>query len=588
MLRSTRTIATLIRSLNFGTAMVIGTTAVATTVVGCKDESQPEYWVEKLNDKAWKPRSIKRLEQFFEDALTKADKDLTKPEVQKLLDQIAEPLTKTYVDDFDTLDTKTRVSLIKLIASFRDERTVPALKKAFEEYAKKPKEKDYEDMKWAARATEDLRKAGKGADLADPMLQAFLKLKYTSQVGGVTYKDLTAAMLVKPEKSWAGPLRAVLGNEIPKPKQGDLENQKTINNETFWQVTAARILGELDDQESIEPLFICVLDPTKGNVATTAIMALVKLGKPAMERAVKLLKGEDEKLKTTSLAKMQKFTEAKEPPKDEPYVQMAAIILGTMGRVESLPAMIEVMKAQKGGNQALIAQEIAKIPATDDSKAAFKEVFEAQSLDSRMPPGGANSLLSLTEASSLFYDGGMVPWLLERADNQKGSGEDLKTFQANITVTAMKLMKADQADAVKAAVEKYGTKIEKDSFKQAEELVKACGDRVDCYLEKVEKSENQDKANQFIGIKAAYMIGILGDEKARDSLVERLDSIENAAVRYVVANTIDRLTPKGSKEIADKIQKIIDKNAESPDKAKAQADAPLQSVVYRIKARAGG
>ncbi|MCA9627332.1 MAG: hypothetical protein KC766_06690, partial [Myxococcales bacterium] len=119
--------------------MVIGTTAVATTVVGCKDESQPEYWVEKLNDKAWKPRSIKRLEQFFEDAITKADKDLTKPEVKKLLDQIAEPLTKVYVDDFDTLDTKTRVSLIKLLASFRDERTMPALKKAFEEYAKKPK-----------------------------------------------------------------------------------------------------------------------------------------------------------------------------------------------------------------------------------------------------------------------------------------------------------------------------------------------------------------------------------------------------------------------------------------------------------------
>jgi len=588
MLRSTRILASLIRSLNIGTALVIGTTAMATTVVGCKDESQPEYWVEKLNDRAWKPRSIKRLEQFVEDALTKADKDLSKDEVQNLLKLIVDPLTKTYVDDFDTLDTKTRVSLIKLIASFRDERTVPALKKAFDEFAAKPKDKDYEDMKWASRATADLRKEGKGAELAEPMLNAFLKLKFTSQVGGITYKDLTAAMLVKPEKSWAGPLTAAIGTEIPKPKQGEVALQKTINDQIFWQTTSARILGELGEASAIEPLFMLILDPTKGSVATTAVMALVKLGKPAAERAVKLLKGEDEKLKAHSLAKMQKFTDAKEPPKDEPYVQMAAIILGSMGRTDTIAPMIEVMKAQKGGNQALIAQELAKIPATDESKAAFKEVFEAQSLDSRMPPGGANSLLALTEAASLFFDASMVPWLLERADKQKGSGEDLKTFQANVSVTAMKLMKADQAAAVKAAVEKYGTKIEKDSFAQAEELLKQCGDRVDCYLEKVEKSENQDQKNQFIGIKAAYMIGILGDEKARDGLVDRLDTIENAAIRFVVSTCIDRLTPKGSVEVADKIQKIIDRNAESPDRAKAQADAPLQTVNYRIRARTAG
>src|SRR5690606_5752860 len=134
--------------------------------------------------------------------------------------------------------------------------------------------------------------------------------------------------------------------------------------------------------------------------ATTAIMGLVKLGKPAADRAVKLLKGEDEKLKTHSLAKMQKFTEAKEPPKDEPYVQMAAIILGTMGRTDTIAPLIEVMKAQKVENQALLAQELAKIPATDDSKAAIKAAFEAQSLDSWMTPGGAHSMHALTESPS--------------------------------------------------------------------------------------------------------------------------------------------------------------------------------------------
>ncbi|MBX3183072.1 MAG: hypothetical protein KIT72_17205 [Polyangiaceae bacterium] len=587
MLRSTRTLASLIRSLTFGTALVVGTTAVSTTVIGCKDESQPKYWVEKLGENAWKARSIKRLEQFFEDALTKANKDRTRPEVTSLLDQIVEPLTQVYVNDFDTLDAKTRTGLIKLLASFQDERTTPALKKAFEEFAKKPKEKDYEDMRWASRATADLRKAGKGAELAEPMLNAFLKLKFTSMVGGITFKDLTAAMLIKPEKSWSGPLIALLGTDIEKPKQGELELQRQINDQIFWQTTAARLLGEIGDPAAVEPLFMVVLDPTKGAVATTAVMALVKLGKPATDTALKLLKGEDDKLKTHSLARMQKFTDAKEPPKDEPYMQMAAVVLGTMGRAETIPTMIEVMKAQKGGNQALVASELAKIPATDVSKAAFKEVFASQSIDSRMPPQGANSLLALTEQAALFFDADLTPWLLEQADKQKGSGEDVKTLQANLTVSAMKLMKPDQVAAVKAAVEKHGTKVEKDLFAEAESLMKECGDRTACYLERVEKSENQDQKKQFTGMKAAYMIAILGDEAARDSLIERLDAIENPAIRHVVANVIDRLTPQGSVEVADKLQKIIDKNAESPDAQKARGDQSLQGVAYRIRARAG-
>ena len=53
MLRSSRTIASLIHSLVLGTATATTMVLVAATVVGCKDESQPDYWVEKLDDPAW-------------------------------------------------------------------------------------------------------------------------------------------------------------------------------------------------------------------------------------------------------------------------------------------------------------------------------------------------------------------------------------------------------------------------------------------------------------------------------------------------------------------------------------------------------
>jgi hypothetical protein len=205
MLRSSRTVVSLLGSLLMSTATTTtATVLVATTLVGCQDESQPEYWVEKLSDAAWKARAVKRLEQFFEDAVTKNGNDIKAQGVQDLINKTVEPLTKTYVTDYDTLDSKTRVSLIKLLASYRDKRTEPALKKAFDEFAKKPATaKDESDVKWAAKATGDL----KLESLAVPMVEAFAKFRASTMLGGVTYKDYLESMLDMPSKAWVGPQR---------------------------------------------------------------------------------------------------------------------------------------------------------------------------------------------------------------------------------------------------------------------------------------------------------------------------------------------------------------------------------------------
>ena len=120
MFRSSRARASLIRSLLLGTATTaFAVSASSVLLVGCKDESQPDYWVEKLNEASWRSRSVTRLSQFFEDASSKAKGDNNDPKVQELLNKIVDPLTKTYVDKYAELDTKTRVALIKLLAAFR-------------------------------------------------------------------------------------------------------------------------------------------------------------------------------------------------------------------------------------------------------------------------------------------------------------------------------------------------------------------------------------------------------------------------------------------------------------------------------------
>jgi len=579
-MRSSRAIASLIRSLMLGSAGVSSAAVLATTLVACKDESQPEYWVDKLSEPSWRSRAVVRLQQFFEDAVTKTNKDMKSAEVQDLIGKTVEPLTKTYVDSYSDMDTKTRVALIKLLADFRDKRTEPALKKAFDEFAKAPKTgKDDADIKWAARANEDLKLPG----LADPMLQAFLKMRTSTMLGGVVYKDLNESMIAARDKSWVGPLIAKLEAPMTPPGPKDKEVADDFRDQLFWQTTAAEVLGRLGDAQAVPVLMKVMLDPAKGNVQATAALALVKLGKPASDAATKLLKGEDENL--VAFYKKRVKDLGGEEPKGNPTVQTAAVILGTIGRQDALPAMLEVLKNEKDDvTKALIARELAKIPATPDSIAAFKAVYESLSLETEIPPAG-KALEHLTEAASQFRDPGMVDWLLGRAEAAKGDADDRKALQVAIALTAAKIAKPSQMGAAKAAIDKYGTDVEKALFVQADKVVKACGDKADCYLVEIQKPENQDKKNQFAGIKAGYMLSILGNEATRDQIVAALDKINNAGVRFVAAQAIDHLTPKGSKDVATKLNDIVQKNAKSADRDKAAGDAPLKEVMYRLDAR---
>jgi PBS lyase HEAT-like repeat len=582
MLRSSRIAASLIRSLVLGTAATTTTVLVSATLVGCKDESQPEYWTDKLSDQAWRARAVKRLEQFFEDSMTKNGNDLAAAPVQDLVGKTVGPLTTSYIEAYDQMDTKTRVALIKLLASYRDKRTEPALKKAFDDFAKKPKtSKDEQDIKWAARATGDL----KLDSLAVPMLEAFMKLRTSSMLGGVVYKDLNEAMVSMPSKSWVGPLTTKLEAEIVAPK-GDKDKDlfDPFRDQLFWQTTAAELLGRIGDPAAVQPLMKVMLDPAKVDIQATAILALVKLGKPTVDAASKLLTAPDsDPLVAFFNRRVKDLTN--NAPKNSPHVQTAALILGTVGHPGGAKPLIAALSTEKDdSNKAVIARELAKIPATPDSKQAFKTAFESLPLDATVPPGG-NALEQLAESASRFYDPDLVGWLLDRADGLKGNDDDKKAVQSAIVVTALKLAKANQIGQVKVAVNKYGTQIEKDALALAEKELKACGDRAACYLAAIQKQENQEPKTQFAAIKDGYMIAILGGDS--NELVAALDKIDNAAIRFVAANVVDFLSPKGSKPLSEKLNSIIQKNAKSADRDKAAGDSALKQVMYRLDARGG-
>lgn len=587
MFRTSRTIASLIRHLTFGTAAIVATATLATTLVGCKDESQPDYWVDKLQDPKWRPRAVKRLDQFFQDGLTRAgEKQFEDPEVKALLDKVVEPLSQAYVDGYSDLDTKTRVNLIKLLASFRDKRAEPAMKKALEEFAQRPKEKkEEEDIKWVIRAQTDM----KLPSLNPLVMEVFQKMKAHTMLGGVTYKDLNRCMLEVADPAWLEPLKKMLEAEVTKPDNVRDKAYPDYLDQQFWQLTAAQVLGKIGDASAVRPLIKVMLDPQKLGWQTEAILALVMIGKPSMDAAVKLIKGEDDDLVKYHQTRYMKATKESKPPKDDPHVAIAAQILGLGGRKDSIQPMLEAYRSQKvEANKVAILNWMAYVPETEASEAAFKEhVQNAKPNDQTLP--------ELLPAVARFYDPEWVPILIAKA-NEKGSDDVLKT---TVMTIVLKLASPKQASLVSKVVKDWGGILEKEvqverkdySVKKTLEdpiiqLFKECGDRVPCYLSKIESAELQKKGAAMGGIKCAYMLGMLGDESTAGEIVKRMDAIEEIEVRATAAFAVDHLLPNGSESVAADIQKTIEKNEEKGDDYWKTADKPLKQVMVRLRARA--
>lgn len=582
MLRASRAHAALIRSLVLGTAAVTTTVITSSVLVGCKNENQPEYWLDKLEDPKWRPRAVKRLTQFLDDALSRANGDMKDPVVVELENKLVLPLTDSYVKNYGELDTATRVHLVKLLADFRDERAIPAFKTAFEEFAKRPrKTTDEADIKWTVRAYGDM----KSKELAPAVLQAFVKLQAHTQLGGIVYRDYNEAMVEAPQPEWASTLIDLLAEEMKDPNRAKTKEQaqdmiEPFRDQQFWQMTSAQVLGELRDPNAVEPLLKVLLTPSKSSIATTALLALVKIGKPAVDRAIKML-DENDPLVKFHIDEVKKATDSKEDIKGNPALPIAAAVIGLAGHNSGIDPLVKVLESNISEDQkAIAARELTKIPATPASKEAFKKAFESISLDTSIQ--GTPALMILAEAAGQFYDSDLVDWLLDRAEKTKGSGEEKTALQQSLVMTALKVAKPDQWSKVSAAATKY--KMD-DLVKGANTVVETCKNDVKCYVEQIEKSENQTQANQLAGIKAGYMIGVLGDAEARDALVDALDGIENASIRFVAAQTIDKLTPQGDSGVVEKLNAIISKNKKSADANKALGDQPLQQVAYRITAR---
>ena len=584
MFRIAHRIAPLLSSFLIGTATiaggVAGVTLAGATLIGCADENDPATWVKRLDDPATRVQAVTRLVQFYEDKMTKDKGDRNGPEVKPLLATIIEPMTQRCVAG--EMDERTTSKLVKFLADTRDPKAEACFIKVLKEY--KPDSTE-DDLRSVSRAVGSM----KLKSAAGPMMEAFSKLRASKPKAQSTYRDVYDAMVSLSDPSWEPQLIALLGHAI------DEKDKNAFTDEMFWQQTAAVVLGNLKSANAVKPLIKLLLAPAKASAHIDAILALVKIGKPAIGPTVALLKGEEKDLVDYSKGEALKAAAASgdknaEKAAGTAYVATAALILATIGRDEAAASLIEVLgKSEDNVAKAIKARELTKLPRSPQVVQAFETTVEKLPIALSIPNSRGGAREVLFDKAADFYDASIIPWMLKTLKEMKGSEEDLAPIREAAFGGMMKVMKQDQIKMVEevAAMKSGDGTVGKGfakEFTAAKDLVNNCGDKVECYLKKI--SEPVTDATQFAAIKAAYMVGVLGDAGAAKKVVDFFPKMSHPAVRFASITAVDSLLPKGDAAISGQLQKMIDDAVEKKDQEKIKLNGPVKTVVYRLNARA--
>jgi hypothetical protein len=549
-------------------AAVVAAASLAT--VGCADENDPKTWVKRLDDPAERASAIKRLSAFFDDTMTKTNKNREAPEMKALLDDIVPALTKTYVSV--TIDEKTRKDLIKLLADTRDPRTTPALAKAFNEY--EPGSSD-EDVKFASQSVIGLAQAGKLTDqsVIDALWSCFSKFQASKAKSINLVTDLHDAVLAVKDASYGK--KAV--DKLNAPANPS-DPSSSLDQIQFWQRTAIQVIGELRYAPAAKPLVTVLLTKTKADLRATANAALLRIPQAAEPQLIAALKGTD-----PDFSKLEALFE------DKGYVSVVGDSLSWLSRPAGKAAIIEALAAADNDqNRTVLAQSLAHYPADPQVIKAFTDAY------AKIPPtatiallNGANAHGVLTQASAQFYQANMTEWLVKEIMTAKGEAAD--EMQLFALDAAMKLMTPAEQSKVNEAVNKAGTPREKDMFKLASADLDKCKENAMCYVGLLGQPIPSSPPTAAEGaVKAAWMSVIYGGGKAdvKNALVDKLSNVKEAGARLAVAEAIDALAPQGDTAVADKLDKLVAADKATGDRNLVMGDDVVVKVAARLRSRA--
>jgi hypothetical protein len=526
-------------------ALLAPVLVTSAAVVGCADENDPKTWAKRLDDQAQRAPAIKRLESFYNDAMSAAQTPNKQDDekVKAILDASVEPLTKTYITG--GLDEKTRKDLIKLLGDMGDPRASAAYAKAFKDF--EPGKND-DDVKYASQGTTRLAQKGPIADqgLIDALWDCFAKFQPSKNTKSINLvKDLQNAVMVVKDKSYGAKAVEKLAAPVSDPK----DPAQGMDQIQFWQLTAARLIGELRFTPGVKPLVKVLMTPSKADLIFPVRLALTRMPKEAEPVLIAALKGTDPELQALA----DKYPE-------KAYIPRVAEPLAYISRPAGRDAVIEALeKADNDSNRTVLATELTHFPSDPKMVKAYLDAYNKVPANAAIAlMGGGNGHAIIAQAAENFFDPSLTEWLIKETAAAKGEAADAMPPAA--LRAAIKLMTTSSSKAVGDAVNKIpGQAVEKDMYKAASAVVDKCKQDAACYVAVLDTPVPSTPPTAKMGhVKAAWMAAIYGNAQTKSDLVGRVDKVKDSSVRLAMVEAIDHLSPQGDAATADKLEAIVD------------------------------
>lgn len=102
--------------------LLIAAFLVSGVIVGCRDESDPEFLLDQMHDRPWRESALKNIKEMFNTKMQENNNDLNAPAVKELTNILVPGLIKGFKTF--TRDKFNRKDIIELLAQMKDERSV--------------------------------------------------------------------------------------------------------------------------------------------------------------------------------------------------------------------------------------------------------------------------------------------------------------------------------------------------------------------------------------------------------------------------------------------------------------------------------
>jgi len=118
--------------------LLVGVVGAVALSGGCRDESDPNYWLGKLEDSVWRDEALRRLDSMFSDVMRENNNDRSTQPVAEFIDNVGGQLIKAYDAPYlagggGSEDVTSRNKIITLLSQMETPAALPVYLSALED-----------------------------------------------------------------------------------------------------------------------------------------------------------------------------------------------------------------------------------------------------------------------------------------------------------------------------------------------------------------------------------------------------------------------------------------------------------------------